>query len=107
MCGRRRARAQGVLQPALLAGIELVVDDQRLGLRALHEPLQLLELALAHVGARVGGGPALDQLADRSDPGGAQELARAGPALALVHSGAQHGDDESALGLRPGAGSGW
>ena len=40
------AGAEGVLQAALLPGLELVVDDQRFGVGVLHEPLQLLELAL-------------------------------------------------------------
>ena len=98
------ARAEGVLQAALLPGVELVVDDQRFGVGVLHEPLQLLELALTHVGPRIGSLTSLHELADRRDAGGAQEFAQLAQLLALVHSGAQHGDDESALGLRSGRG---
>ena len=98
------ARAQRILQAPLLAGVELVVNDERLRVGVLHEPFQLLELALAHVGSRIGRGPTLNELADRRDAGRAQELAQLSQLLALVHSGAQHGDDESALGLRSGRG---
>ena len=54
---------------------ELVVDDQRLGARALERLLQLLELALAHVGAWVVPLAVLDELGHRLDSRRARELA--------------------------------
>ena len=98
------ARGQCVLEPPLLPRIELVVDDQRLGAGVLDELLELLELPFADVGAHVRGGPALDELADRLDASRAKQLAQLAELLILVHSGRQHGDDESALGLRSGRG---
>ena len=44
-----------VLEPALLAGIEVVVDDQRLGAAARNGLFELGELSLPHVGARIRG----------------------------------------------------
>ncbi len=53
------AQLELVLQTALLARIEVVVDDERLGVRAGDRLLQLDELPLSHVGARIRRGPAL------------------------------------------------
>ena len=72
------ARLQRVLERPLLHGRELVVDDQRLRARALERLLQLLELALADVGARVGPLAVLDELGHRLDARGARELAQLG-----------------------------
>ena len=71
-------RLQRVLERSLLHGRELVVDDQRLRARALERLLQLLELALADVGARVGPLAVLDELGHRLDAGGARELSQLG-----------------------------
>ena len=45
-----------------------------------------------------------DELADRRDSGGPEKLAELAQLLRLVRPGAQHGNDESALGLRTGRG---
>ena len=68
------ARLERVLEVPLLRRVELVVDEQHLGARLLVRALQLLELALADVGARVGPRAVLDELADRLDARGPREL---------------------------------
>ena len=98
------ARRERVLERTLLRRVQLVVDEEHLGIEPVIHVLQLLELALADVGSRVGRLPSLDEFADRRDACGSQQLAQLAQLLALVHPGAQHGDDESALGLRPGRG---
>ena len=77
---------------------ELVVDDQRLGARALERLLQLLELALADVGARVGPLAVLDELGHRLDAGRARELAQLGEGG--VDALGRRGEREPALRLR-------
>ena len=62
------ARLERVLERPLLGRVELVVDDQHLGVRALVRLLQLLELALADVGAPVGLRAVLDELRRRARP---------------------------------------
>src|SRR5439155_27226380 len=44
---------EGVHEQSLLRRLQLVVDDQNVGRRAAECLLQLLELSLAHVGARI------------------------------------------------------
>ena len=68
------ARVERVLEEALLRRVELVVDDQALGVRLLEALLQLLELALADVGALRRTGAMLHDRADRLDAGRAREL---------------------------------
>ena len=70
------ARRQGVLERALLRRLELVVDDQDLGVGVLVGLLQLLELALADVRPRIGVRALLHELGDRLDAGRARELAQ-------------------------------
>ena len=91
-----------VLEPALLAGIQVVVDHERLGAGLLHLNLQLLELAPPHVGARVGPGAVLDELPGGLDAGRAHQLTRFGQLVLLVELAAEHGDEKAALGLRAG-----
>ena len=61
--------------------------------------LELLELALADVGARIGVGAVLDDACDRLDAGGARELLELGQLVVRVDALAEHGEDEPALGL--------
>ena len=69
------AGGQRVLERPLLRRLELVVDDQHLGVRVLVGLLQLLELALADVRARIRIRALLNDLGDRFDACGARELA--------------------------------
>jgi hypothetical protein len=98
------AQLELVLEPALLAGVEVIVDEKGFRPAPRDRLLELGELPLPHVGARIGRGTALDELSDRFDAGGAQELPHFGELVVLVHSLAQHGDEEAALGLGPGRG---
>src|SRR5205823_773346 len=72
------ARLQRVLEQALLRRRELVVDDQHLRVRLAVDPLQLVELALADVCARIGPRPVLDEARDRLDAGRTGELLELG-----------------------------
>ncbi len=92
-------RVERVFEAALLARVELGVDDDALRARLGHGLLQLRELALPDVGAWVGRRPVLDDLAHRLHPGRAQELARFRELVAGVGALLQHGDQEPALGL--------
>ena len=97
-------RLQRILELALLHRRELVVDDQRLGARALERLLQLLELALADVGARIGPLAVLDELGHRLDARGARELAQLREEGSTPLGGAASTNPRS--GSAPGAGSG-
>ncbi len=92
-------RLERVLERPLLGRVELVVDDQHLGAGALVLLLELLELALADVGAPVGPRAVLDELAARLDAGGADQLAQLAELVLVVHSLREHGEHEPALGL--------
>ncbi len=97
-------RLERVLERSLLRRAEFVVDDEHLGVRIPVRLLQLLELPLAHVGARVGQPPVLDYPCDRLDARRPRELLQFGELVYAVGSGREHGDEEPALGLgRPGA----
>ena len=93
------AHVERVLEPPLLARVEVVVDDHRLGLLLLHGRLQLGELALADVGARVGGGALLDDLAHRLDARGAHQLGDLVQLVGGIGARGDHDDAEPALGL--------
>ena len=93
------ARRQRVLEVALLARIELVVDEERLGSSVRELGLELPELPLADIAALVGPRTALDQLAHRLDAGGTRKLTQLVELVLLVHPRSQHGDDESPLRL--------
>ena len=90
-------RLQRILELLLLDRRELVVDDQRLGARALEGLLQLLELALPDVRARVGPFPVLDELGYRLDAGRARQLAKL--AEERVDTLGRRGEHEPALRL--------
>jgi hypothetical protein len=104
LCAVDDAQLELVLQAPLLSGVEVVVDDERLGIGARHGFLQLDELALTDIGARIGRGAALNELADRVDTGRPQELSHLPQLLVLVDSLGQHRDEKAALGLSPGRG---
>ena len=65
---------QRVLERALLHGVELVVDEQHLGLSLVVGALQLFQLALADVRSTRRRGAVLDELTDRLDEGRAREF---------------------------------
>ena len=69
-------------------------------------PLQLFELPLADVRARVRQPPVLDDLADRLHAGRPRELLELGELVGSVGAGREHGEDEPTLGLGPGERSG-
>ena len=95
------ASLERVLEQPLLGRLELVVDDQHVRGRLAERLLQLLELPLADVRARVGPRAVLDDLVDGLDAGRPGQLAQLGQLLGLA-SGLEHGDGEPALGLRAG-----
>ena len=104
-CVRSTTRAvERVLERLLLRRLELVVDDQHLGARVLVGLLQLLELALADVRARIGVRALLDELGDRLDARRAGELAQLAELLLGVGGARQDGENEPALGLDARAG---
>src|SRR5262249_37738061 len=90
-------RLERVLKRFLLHRGELVVDDQRLGARGLERVLQLLELALADVGARVRPVAVLDQLGHGLDACGPRELRQLGELV--VGALRRNREHEPALGL--------
>ena len=99
-CVRSTTRAvEGVLERLLLRRLELVVDDQHLGVGILVGLLQLLELPLADVRTRIGVRALLHQLGDRLDARGAGELAQLAELLLGVGGAREHGENEPALGL--------
>ena len=93
------AHAELVLEPALLARVEVVVDDDRLGLLLLDGRLHLGELALADERARIGRGAMLDDLAHRLDARGAHELGDLVQLVGGIGARRDHDDAEPALGL--------
>ena len=98
------ARLERVLERALLRRAELVVDDQHLCLGLAVGLLQLVELPLADVRARVGEPPVLDDPADGLDARRPRELLELGELVVGVDPLREHGEEEPALGLgRPGA----
>ena len=97
-------RLERVLERPLLRRAELVVDDQHLCLGVAVRLLQLLELPLADVRARVGEPPVLDDPADRLDLRRPRQLLELGELVGAVDPLREHGDEEPTLGLgRPGA----
>jgi hypothetical protein len=93
------ARQQRILEVALLARVELVVDEERVGSSLPELGLQLPELPLPDVAALVGPRPPLDELAYRFDAGGARKLTQLVELVLFVGTRSQHGDDESPLRL--------
>ena len=98
------AQLELVLEPPLLAGIEIAVDDQRLGLHARNGLLELGQLSLADVRARIGRRPPLNYLTNGLDPRGAHELPHLPQLLVLIHSLRQYRDEKAALRLGSGRG---
>ena len=94
------AGVERVLEEALLRRIELVVDDQALGFELLEPLLDLLELALADVGALRRAGAMLHRPADRDHSGRPRELLDLGELLGGIDALGQHCEDEPALRLR-------
>ena len=99
-CVRSTTRAvERVLERPLLRRLELAVDEQDLRLRVAVDLLQLFELALAHIGARIGACTLLHELADRLDTRGAGKLAKLTQLLLGVGGLWENGQDEPAFGL--------
>ena len=96
------AQLERVLEAPLLARIEVVVHHEGLRPGLRHRGLQLLEAALAEVGARVGSGPTLHDLADGLDAGRAHQLAYLPELLVGVDLGSQRRDQEGTLRLGAG-----
>ena len=95
------ARVQGVFESPLLRRRELAVDDEHLRARVVERRLQLLELPLAHVRARVRLRPVLNELADGVDARGPGQLVKLGELRGLMGR-EQTRDREPALRLRAG-----
>ena len=100
------ARLELVLEQALLRRRELVVDDQHLGARVSVGLLQLAELPLADVGARIRRLAVLDEPGDGLDAGRPGELLELGELAVWIDALRQHGKDEPALGLEARRGIG-
>ena len=101
------ARLEQVLEAPLLGRVELVVDEQRLGLGLGEGVLQLLELPLADVCARVRAGAGLDERATASTPAvraSSRISASSSPGSAPFGRTATTNPRSA---FRPGAGSGW
>ena len=71
-----------LLEVALLARGELVVDRDEVGVRRLEQRLELVDLAGAEVEVRVRLLAVLDELADDGDAGGAEQLLELGQVVA-------------------------
>ena len=93
------ARLEHVLQQPLLRRRELVVDEEDLGLPAAVLVLELVELPLADVAARIGLRPVLDDAGHGLDARRAGELLELPQLVVGVHCLPEHGEDEPALGL--------
>ena len=89
-----------ILERALLHRVELVVDEEHLRVVVCVRGLQLLELALAHITARVGARAALDRLRNRLHACGARELAQLAELALGVGALRQHSEQQAALWLR-------
>ena len=90
---------EGVLEVALLRGIELVVDDHAV-CSGLREALfQLVELSFPDVRAPRRQGAALHNRADRLDPGSPCQFVHFGELFLGVDPLSQHREDEPALRL--------
>jgi succinyl-diaminopimelate desuccinylase len=97
-------RLERVLERPLLRRAELVVDDEHLCLRVAVRLLQLVQLPLADIRARVGKPPVLNDPPDRLDAGGSRELLELGQLVGAVDPLWEHGNEEPTLGLgRPRA----
>jgi hypothetical protein len=94
------ARRECILEVALLARVELVVDEERVGPGFPELGLELPQLSFPDVAALVRPRTALDQLANRLDSGGTRKLTQLVELVLLVDPGGQHGDDESPLRLQ-------
>ncbi len=90
-------RLERVLECPLLHGVELAVDEQHLGVRVLVSPLEVLQLALAEVGAALGAVAVLNHLCDRVDECCTRQLSQLRKLIHGIYSLSQYGDDEPAL----------
>ena len=100
------ARAELVLERALLRRAELVVGEQDLRRRAGVRRLELAELALPDERPRIGAAAMLDDLSDGSSTRRACELTELLELVVAVRALRIHADEERALRLRPGCGIG-
>ena len=93
------ARLELVLEQALLRRRQLVVDDEHLGARVVVGLLQLVQLALADVRARIRARPVLDEARDGLHTRGARKLFELRELVVGIDTLREHGQDEPALGL--------
>ena len=94
------AGGQSVLEVPLLRRAQFVVDEQRIRASIAERAGELGQLPLAHVAPLVGPSAPLNDLPDRLDAGRPRQLAELAQLLVVVVVRAQHGDDESPLGLQ-------
>jgi succinyl-diaminopimelate desuccinylase len=100
------ASLQRVFEYPLLRRAELVVDEQDLGSTVRVLLLELAELAPPDEAPRIRMLTVLHDLPDRVDSGGPGELTELVDLRVGVHPFRVHGDEKSALRLRPGCGIG-
>ena len=105
-CGRRPAPGGGSRAGAAAAGRARRRRAATLLRTRRRRLLQLLELPLADVRARIGPGADLDELSDGLDACRPRELTDLRELLARIGAPRQHGDDEPTLRIRPGGGIG-
>ena len=94
-----------VLERPLLAGRELVVAGDHLGLGLLHQVAELVDLAGAEVRPRIRPAPVLGERRHRVDGRRAKQLLHLGEHVLVVGAGRQGGDDDAPLGRRLAGGA--
>ena len=94
------AQAERVLEPSLLPGLEVVVDDQRLG-AGLPDGPSAPRACPCRRRCADRAPAALDELADGLDTGRPEQLAHLPELLVARRPLGQHRDEEAALGLSP------
>ena len=99
LCAVDHARAELVLEIALLHWVELVVDEEALGLGVGEALLELGELSLADIGALRRPGSVLYDAAYRLDACGPRQLLDLGQLLVGIRPLGQDREDEPALRL--------
>ena len=89
-----------VLEVALLRRLQLVVDDERVRTEPRERFLQLLDLALADVGAHRGSRAVLHDRADGLDARRSSQLLHLGELLGVVGAGREDGHHQPTFQVR-------